>query len=151
MTLKSILHETIHRHPTKGVAEIAEEIEISESYLYRAALPDKDDVSNPDLATGCRFPLKKLARLIQVTGDYRVLDHIEAQVGRVAFNVPDKAPGQELVHRQLSKSITEFGELIQAVGDSIQDGTITRPERERCKKEGYDLIQAVALLLHMLK
>lgn len=119
-TLKSILYDLIHKHPTKSLEQIAEEWGVSASYLTRSALPDKDEVDNPDLATGCRFPLKK-------------------------------KPGREKLHRQLAKSIQEFGELIQAVGESIEDGTITDTERHTCQKEAYELIQAIMSLLNLLK
>ena len=152
MTLKDILYDMIHRHHTKSLEQIAEEIGMSNSYLARAALPDKDTVDNPDLATGVRFPLKKLIPLIRATDDFQLLDHIEVTLGRVAFSLPRRHPEttQEL-HQQLSDSIKEFGEFIAVVGDSIADGKLTVPERERCRKEGYDLIQVVSRLLCQLK
>jgi len=150
MTLKSILYEIIHKHPEKSLEQLAEEVGMSPSYLTRAALPDKDDVENPDLATGCRFPLKKLIPITRASGDFRLLDHIESALGRVAFELPKNRPGMEKLYAELSKSIKEFGELVRVIGDSMDDGKITAAEREQCKKEGYDLIQAVALLLYTL-
>ena len=37
MTLKSILYEIIHHHPKKSLEQLAEEIDVSPSYLTRAA------------------------------------------------------------------------------------------------------------------
>ena len=137
-------------NPTDSQYQLAEEVGMSPSYLTRSALPDKDDADDPGLATGCRFPLKKLIPLIRASSDFRLLDYIERSLGRVAFSVPRNRPGFERLHAELSKSIKEFGELVKVVGDSLEDGKITDAEREHCTKEGYELIQAVALLLHSL-
>ena len=150
MTLKSILYDIIHKHPRKSLEQLAEEIGVSASYLTRSALPDKDDADNPDLATGCRFPLKKLIPLTRAASDFRLLDYIESSLGRVAFELPKARPGLVKIHRELSKSVKEFGEFVRAVGDSMHDGRITAAKREQCRKEGYELIQAVALLLFAL-
>lgn len=76
--LKTALHFTIHGS-RKSVPEIADACGISASYLYRACL---------DGDSGCRFPLDLLLPLMQATGDYSVLDHINARVGRITISMP---------------------------------------------------------------
>lgn len=147
-TLREVLHNTIHCHPTLKVPVIAERIGISENYLYRAALPDQED---SDTGTGCRFPLKKLIPLIQTTQDFSVLDHIEQSVGRVAVRIPQGAASNSEICKLAMESVKEFGELMAELDSSLNDRKLTRDEVERINKEGYEAVQAIMALLHNLK
>ena len=141
-TIKDALHNTIHRHDSLTVEAIAEQLNMTPSYLYRAALPDPD-TDGPN-ASGVRFPLKQLVPLIKVTGDYQVLDTIEQLLGRVAVPV---ALNSSVTIKELQVSAinaaSEFGEVMKEINDSIKDNKITDDERERIEKESWQAIQAI--------
>jgi len=77
-TLKSSLYVTVHG-AEKSVEQLADEIGVSASYLYRACL---------DGESGCRFPLDLLLPLMQATKDYRVLEHLNARAGKLTVDSP---------------------------------------------------------------
>ncbi len=146
-TLRETLYTTIHRNE-KPLKLIAEEIGMSENYLTRAALPDPEESEN---GSGCRFPLKKLIPLIQSTGDFSVLDRIEESLGRVAILMPRANGCSSDICRNAMKAVKEFGELMGALDASIADGKLTDDEISTIKDEGYDAIQAIINLLHIIK
>ncbi len=143
MTLKDCLYQTLHRN-NKPLKAIAEELGVSESYLYRSALPDQED---SETGTGCRFPLKKLIPLILVTGDYCTLDHIENALGRVAIFLPKSDAGLTDICRMSLRSVREFGELMAEVTKSLEDSRIRDDEMSRILTEGYEAQQAIAALI----
>ena len=146
-TLKDALHSTIHRHDSLTVEAIAEQLNMTPSYLYRAALPDPD-TDGPN-ASGVRFPLKQLVPLIRVTGDYQVLDQVEFTLGRVAIPIPK--PGtmtSKDIQANALDAVVQFGELMKELQSSLNDdGKISSREQKRIDKEGREAIQAITLLL----
>lgn len=76
--LKTALYFSVHG-AKKSVAQIADDCGISASYLYRACLEGD---------AGCRFPLDLLLPLMQSTGDYTLLDHINARAERITVSLP---------------------------------------------------------------
>jgi hypothetical protein len=76
--LKAVLYFVVHG-AKKSVAQIADDCGISQSYLYRACLEGE---------AGCRFPLELLLPLMQSTGDFALLDHLNARAGRITVSLP---------------------------------------------------------------
>jgi hypothetical protein len=146
-TLKDALYNTIHRHPRLTVEQIAEQLDMSSSYLYRSCLPDLD-TDGPN-ASGVRFMLKKLVPLIRVTGDMQVMDLMERELGRVAVHIPPATPEQPSkdLERQALNAAKEFGELMQEVYESTKDQELQPDEKKRIVKEGYEAIQAIMALI----
>jgi hypothetical protein len=142
-TLRECIYQTIHRNK-KPLKLIAEEIGMSESYLTRSALPDLDE---SDTGSGCNFPLKKLTRLIQSTGDFCILDHIEAILGRVAVVLPRSNPGAKDVCKLAMKSVKEFGDLMASIEKSLSDDHLSEVEITMIKREAYEATQAIVNLL----
>lgn len=139
-TLKVALYNTIHRSE-KSVEEIAEDIDMAPSYLYRSALPDRDQDENA--STGVRFPLKKIIPLVRSTDDYQVLDYIEHSLGRVAFQVPSSLLTIKSMQEDALRAAAEFGDLMRRISDSCEDGKLTAQEREDVHREGYEAITAI--------
>ena len=77
--LKSQLYFTVHG-AKKSVQQLADEMGISASYLYRACLENDE--------SGCRFPLDLLLALMNATGDYRILEHLNARCNRITVSLP---------------------------------------------------------------
>lgn len=147
MTLKDCLYQTIHR-TKKPLKLIAEEIGMSENYLYRSALPDPDETEN---GTGCRFPLKKLIPLVRCTGDFALLDFIENSLGRSAFLLPAPHCFVRDACRLAMVAAREFGQLMAEMEADLADGKITEAEKRRICKEGYEAIQAIVNLVKRLE
>jgi len=147
MTLKECLYKTLHRN-AKPLKAIADELGVSESYLYRSALPDLED---SETGTGCRFPLKQLIPLIRATGDYSTLDHIENALGRVAIPLPRHGSRLSDICRLTMKSVQEFGDLVSEVGKTMEDDRITDMERSQIVKEGYEALQAITALIDAIE
>ncbi len=144
--LKTHLHATIHRHPAKSVPQIADDLGISSSYLYRAALPCEGET-----ATGCRFPLDLLIPLVRSTGDYQVLDYLEAAVGRVAIALPSGTAGTRELALQTCRVVKEFGETASAAGAAIADGKVTRREAEVVEREALEAVREIMALVEAVK
>ncbi len=140
-TLKEALYNTIHRHQELSVSAIAEELNMAESYLYRSALPDQD--TDGQNASGVRFPLKQLAPLIRLTGDFQTLDIIENSLGRVAIQLPkgDATPGE--VQKEAIKSAAEFGRLMREIHLALEDDHLSRKEKELICKVGHEAVTAI--------
>jgi hypothetical protein len=147
-TLREAIYETIHRDPAKKLADIAEVIGMSESYLTRAGLPDQEE---SETGSGCRFPLKKLLPLIQYTGNFAILDYIEQSLGRVAIPLPRGNGDKKEIVRLAMASVSEFGQLMTRLDEGIEDGKLTADEVSSIEKEGYEAIQAITSLLQNLK
>ena len=146
-SLRECLYNTIHRNK-KPLKVIAEEIDVSETYLTRSALPDTED---SDTGTGCRFPLKKLIPLIKATNDYSTLDFIEQSMGRVAIKLPEASLSIENIYRLTMRSVSEYGELMSEIEDAVADGKITPQETQQILKEGYDAVKAIMTLLKTIE
>lgn len=76
--LKTVVYLTVHGS-SKSVPEIADQIGVSASYLYRMCLEGE---------SGCKMPLELLLPLMEATGDYSILDHLNARCGRVTASMP---------------------------------------------------------------
>ncbi len=142
-TLRECLYRTIHNNE-KPLKAIAEEIDMSENYLTRSALPDADD---SDTGTGCRFPLKKLIPLINATKDFCTLDFIENSLGRVAVELPKKKNGISDICRLTMRSVRDFGQMIAGVDAGMADGKISALEKEKIIEEGYAAVSAIMTLI----
>ena len=149
-TLKQALYNTIHKHPRLSLEAIAEDINMSTSYLARAALPDTDmDERN---TSGVRFPLKQLAPLIRATGDFQILDYIENSLGRVAVEIPtNKDTCFPILRDAALTAAAEFGDLMQEITKSCEDGEVSEAERDRITKEGWEAITAIVSVIKGLE
>jgi hypothetical protein len=142
-TLKDSIYETIHKNE-KSLEQLAEEINVSSSYLTRSALPDKDE---SDTGTGCRLAVKFLVPLTRAAGNFLILDHIEASVGRVAFRLPSEIKSIPELHLQTMNIVKEFGHFMSEVAESAKDNDLSEEEKDRIAKEGYEAIQEITALL----
>ena len=145
-TLKEALYNTVHHHPTLSVAAIAEELQMSASYLYRAVSPDKD--TDGETATGVNYPSKKIVPLVRLTQDYQALDFMERSLGRVAVSVPSTSSAaiKELCQCAM-KAGAEFGDLLRAVDEAMEDGKVSPREMDRISKEGWEAIEAIMAVI----
>lgn len=142
LTIKEALYNTIHRHPTLSVEAIAEQINMTTSYLYRSALPDPD--TDGPKASGVRFPLKQVVPLMRTTGDFQVLFTICEQVGYAAIPIPETINCScEDLQCKAIEAAAEFGDLMKEVQEATKDGKYKAHEQERVEKEGWEAIRAI--------
>jgi hypothetical protein len=79
-TIKTVLYQTIHRSK-KSVEQIADEMGISASYLYRAGLPVDE--------SGVKFPVEHLTPLVKATKNPAILEHLASLNGYILVKVPN--------------------------------------------------------------
>lgn len=136
-TLKEALYNTIHGSG-KSIAAIAEELNMSQSYLYKSALPDDGDD-----ASGVKFPLKQLIPLIRATGDFQVLNYIERSFHRISIPYPATSADPDTIQIDAIAAAAEFGDMMREVSTSCAGGRFNRKDRERIHKEGWEAIEAI--------
>lgn len=78
-SVKTILYNTIHRNK-KTVEQLADEIGISASYLYRSGLPLDE--------SGVKFPVDYLIPLMRATKNYELLEHLANLCGYLLVREP---------------------------------------------------------------
>lgn len=103
--LKAQLYFTVHSAP-QSAAQLADRVGVSVSYLYRSVLEGD---------SSCRFPLDLLIPLMEATGDYRVLDHLNARCGRVTTKLPRVGRLKKKDPRTINEISRHFNEVMGAV------------------------------------
>jgi hypothetical protein len=115
--LKNQIYFTVHG-AKKSVQQLADEIGISASYLYRASLESDE--------SGCRFPLDLLLPLMHAAGDYRILDHLTNRCGRVTTSLPRVAKLKRKDPQTINEIQRNFNAVMAKVLEFYQN-----PERTR--------------------
>jgi hypothetical protein len=125
-------------HGERGRAKsIAAALRVSEDSVYAVA-----DINNPKPVRAYWLPT-----LCRETGSFAPLDALEAQLNRVAFQLPAATTADHsdvVAHTALT--VQHFGEALTQVSASLQDGTITREEEAAIVKEIADVHAALASL-----
>ena len=49
----------------------------------------------------------------------------------------------------MAASVREFGDLLEALGDALRDGVISREEADRITKQGQEVLEAVMKVMKM--
>jgi len=123
-------------HADRGLAKvIADALPASLAAVYRVAdRHDADALKAYWIPTICR-----------VTRSFAILDVLERAVGRVAFVLPraSTADHADIVHHS-ARAMTEVGEALARIAQSIADGTITPEERTLIEREIDDAHTALA-------
>ena len=70
-----------------------------------------------------------------------------AEMGAVCVPLPPAGDGCHPVHRQCMVAVQEFGRLMGATADALEDGTITADERDAIAAKGYEALAAIVALL----
>lgn len=84
---------------------------------------------------------------MQLTGSIQPLDALAAEMGTVCVPLPPAGDGCHPVHRQCMVAVQEFGRLMGATADALEDGTITADERDAIAAKGYEALAAIVALL----
>ena len=98
------------------------------------------------------FPAEFLPRLCRLLGNYKLLDMLESEAGRVAFPMPEisQLPNVEDV-RAVQRLVMEVGEALDALAKTLEDGIVEKRELEQTLPEIDDVIRECARLKHWLQ
>lgn len=98
-----------------------------------------------------KLPADILPRLCAALENYDLLDLLERQAGRVAFQVPkiESLPKIEDV-RAVQRLVKEVGEALQSLANTLEDGIVEKPELDQTIPELDDVIRECAQLKHWL-
>jgi len=111
------------------------------NYVYRLAdvrgLTEQDHYNH--------FPLEHLAELTLATGDYRLLDFIEKECGRVGVMVPTIYNDSANI-KLAAKVLKESAEAAEEWLNACEDGVITEREKLKVFQQADEAIKALAAL-----
>lgn len=135
--LRDALHESVHNGGVP-MKRLSDQLGISYSYLANAANPNLEDFN---------FQLRHLMPLINATGSYAVLDHIENACGRVAFCLPEAGKDHLEITQGLLELVGRMGDLSHKMREILADGQIDEHEYKRVEPVFFGLLQEIAGLM----
>ena len=99
-----------------------------------------------------KFPAELLPHLCVALGDYRLLDELETEAGRVAYHVPEIGclPNAEDV-RAIQQLVKEVGGALESLSHTLEDGIVEAHELDETLPELDDVIRECARLKHWLR
>ena len=138
-SVTAILHELVKDAPSGLPAKfIAERV----GRDYNTLMSELSRQPGHKLGADLVLPLMKLA------GSIQPLDVMASEMGVVCVALPSAGEGGHLlVHRQCMVAVQEFGRLMGATADALEDGTITPAERDAIAAKGYEALAAIVALL----
>lgn len=145
LTLKDILREMVFSNKRWTARQIAEQLGCSYSMLCNACNGELDE---------WKFAARYIAPITNLTGDYRLLDFLEARVGRVAFDLPalpDLTTDQNRVDSLITKNTQLFGETLGHIGEALRDGHVDDFEIKRIEASLLDQVRTAMAMLQALK
>ena len=119
---------------------IAQDLKVSHQTVLRWLRNDK-----------YHMPAEKLPDLCKILGNFKLLDALEEQAGRVAFVVPEKGPlasGDVIAVQRLVK---EVGGALQCLAETLEDHVVEDWEVEKTVPELEDVIRECVRLQYWLR
>lgn len=116
---------------TQSHAGVAKALGVSTSMLYKWREPSA-------LGSGHPNPLERTARLIEATGDQRIIDWLAQRAGGHFTPAESDTHSPEL-SKAANALVREFGLLIAEVVDAIRDERVTPDETQRLREKWDDL------------
>jgi len=133
--------------------EIIDLLDIAAKDFPIKALADEIDKAESTLRNeltrqpGYKLGLHTAVLIMKKTKDLRALDKIESFFNRVAFVLPPPQEGaMEPIMKMVASMAREFGENMEALAKTLEDGKITKHEATRCLQENKDVITACVKL-----
>lgn len=75
------------------------------------------------------------------------LYYLGAVFGQIIIPAPDAAHNLSELHRELTRLVKEFGDVLSTTGAKTADGNISRRDARAIKKEAYDLQRSLAAFI----
>jgi hypothetical protein len=119
-----------------GVKAIASDMNLSSSLIYKWCEPSSTDVD-----AGANNPLDRIAQMLQITGDTRMVSWICQQAGGFFVkNPPSEKKTDKEAFNVTKQILKEFSEVLDVVTDSIEDDSyIDAKETKKIRTEWEDL------------
>lgn len=144
LTVDEAVAETVHRTPGFHPKEVAALIGRTHRYVLDVA----DELRDAELK------VSEIAPLVNGTGNPLVLDVIERQVGRVAYDVPIIDPSDADVMTRCASVLKETSDVVREIAGcagtaTIANQTIDLPrvittiDAARIRREGEEAIRAI--------
>ncbi len=111
--------------------EVARSLGVSPSMLYKWREP-------ADRGSGQPNPLHRAARLIEVTGDTRIVDWLAAKAGG-HFTPSEAEPAGAALDQAANALVREFGLLIAGVAEASADRRVTPEETQELRERWNSL------------
>ncbi|WLF83777.1 phage regulatory CII family protein [Moraxella sp. ZY210820] len=134
MNILDTAYNTVHDFPG-GATALAPRMGIKSHAVLNSKV-------NPNTETH-HLTLMEAVKIMQITGDYRILHAINAQLGKVSIDLPDIPESQRdvsLMEQMLEISIKK-GDVTKAFKQMIADGRITRGEAMDMDTLIYELVR----------
>lgn len=142
MTLDQVVAQAIEqycRRKKKSREELADELGMSASYLYRIANPFDET----------QLPLRQVIPLYKVTKDERIVGHLAHAIGRLLVRTPKgTAPAAEMNEYQMAfadhmgtvlKALARPGMRMEAYGSCLRMMEATAALSKRFEKDQMEL------------
>lgn len=127
-----------------GVPELAQLMGIKPGTLYNKADADEDTHHQPTL--------RDVVLATRLSGDMRVLDSLDAQFGRAAFDVTPMAHvSDEALLELLTRLGSETGEFHAALHRALVDKRFSAEELCLIRAEAFDMVSALMTLVQRLE
>ena len=97
------------------------------------------------------LPAAALPTICRIVNDFAILDVIEHKLGRVAVKMDVALNGYMPETVELQRFIREFGEAVQTVAATLEDGRVDDHELPATIKELSDVIEQALRLQYMLQ
>ena len=127
-----------------GVPELAKAMGIKPGTLYNKADADEETHHQPTL--------RDIVLATELTGDMRVLDALDAQFGRAAFDVTPMAHvSDEALLELLTRLGSESGEFNGALHRALLEKRFTALDMAQVRAEAFDMVSALMTLVQRLE
>ena len=87
--------------------------------------------------------------LIKLTGNLSLITHLNTRLNMMAIKMPKGHDNLDM--ETFTTFTTETGEALAALGNSLADNTITKEERDLCRKELTEMLQVGFSILKALE
>lgn len=129
---------------TFGVVELAHQMGLKPGTLYNKADADEDTHHQPTL--------RDVVLATRLTGDMRVLDAMNEQFGRAAFDCMNHAHTSDEALLELLLTLgKEVGEFHSVTRSALLDRNFNRQSLNVIRSEAYDMVSALMTLVTRLE
>lgn len=127
-----------------GVVELAQQMGSKPGTLYNKADADEETHHQPTL--------RDVLLATRLTGDMRVLDALDEQFGRAAFNVSHMSETSDMALLDLLANLgAESGEFHGALRAALIDKKFTMEDLVQVRAEAFDMVGALMTLVARLE
>ena len=142
MNTQDAFYHTVHDY-RGGSEELAGRLGMSRAVLLNKADPNKEH-NKPLLAD--------VDKIMGIAGDYRILDALAANHGRVCIEVPGDGDACDMAVLELVTKVWQCnGDVGKAVHDTLADGKVEHHEIAHVRKAVYRVQQALHEMLMRLE